>query len=125
MSTYQSRSQGTHGSGARDFDPRQYQAVVKLIKDMKPGEDCLTVDEISSWLNVPGRTVREIVSRADGVEFLLGGDGNAYRLATDAADAARLTHRFLSQAGKMHERAGRRSKYAATLPSGDRQEALL
>jgi hypothetical protein len=123
MSTDSLRSQGTHGSGRRDFDPRQYRRVVDMITAMD--NETLTVEDVSRETGVPGRAVREIVSQADGVEFLLGGDGNGYRLATDAADAARLTQRFLSQAGKMHERAGRRSKYAATLPSGDRQEALL
>lgn len=108
------RSQGVHGSGGRNYSPGQYTAVVRMIAGLAEGE-VVTVEDVASQTGVPGRTVREIVSAADGVEFLLGGDGQGYRLATSQADAERLTQRHASQARRMFERSQRRDRMAALL----------
>lgn len=101
-------TQGIHGAGKRSYEPEQYRAVVDLIRALGEGET-LTVADVSRRTGVGGRTVREIVSAADGRAFLLGGDGNSgYRLAGSSEDAAQLTRRYTSQAQRMTERLLRR-----------------
>lgn len=114
MMTYVTRSQGVHGSGARAYSPEQYQRVVGVILALPDGE-AITVEALSAKTGISGRSVREIVSQADGVDFLLGGEGNGYRRALTAADARRLTARYESQAKRMQERSERRAAMATRL----------
>lgn len=100
-------AQGIHGSGARSFDDDQYRRVVEAIR-----RGSGTVEQITLATGVPGRTVREIVSAADGVDILLGGDGNGYRLAETREDSERLSSRLESQAQRMYARVARRRGYA-------------
>lgn len=111
---FATRSQGVHGSGTRIYSPEQYRRVVGVILALADGET-ITVENLSAETGIPGRSVREIVSAADGIDVLLGGDGNGYRRALDAADAQRLTLRFDSQARRMRERSDRRQRMAASL----------
>lgn len=101
-------AQGVHGAGQRTYSIEQYNAVVSQILLLRERQQ-ITVEEVSQRTGVPGRAVREIVSVADGVEFLLGGGGNdGYELATYQEDAKRITARLESQAKRMMERVARR-----------------
>lgn len=105
------RGQGVHGSGGRDYSPAQYRLVVDAIKAIPDGH-AVTVELVSNATGVPGRTVREVISAADGVDILLGGEGNGYRRATCPSDAERLTRRYESQVRRMAERVERRRAWA-------------
>ena len=107
-------AQGVHGAGWRDYTPEQYTRVVEAVR-RDGAAAAVTVAQVSEATGIPGRTVREIVSDADGVEFVLGGSGNGYQIATSPADAERITARILSQASRMRDRARRRMKAAANL----------
>ncbi len=105
-------SQGIHGSGARQYTARQYAEIVRLIQ-AEAGRRSLTVKELSDRTGISGRTVREIVSNADGDAFLIGGDSNdGYRLASCRSDAERSTARMESQMVRMRERVRRRRALA-------------
>ena len=103
-------SQGVHGSGGRSFSPEQEARVLDCLTAwFEVSDEPVTVEQLSAATAVPGRTVREIVSRADGVSFLLGGDGaRGYQLASDALDARRYSARIESQARTMEARSSRR-----------------
>lgn len=105
MSIY---TQGVHGSGSRDYEPEHVARVVAALKD-----GCTSVAAVSERTGIAGRTVRNIVSDYDGVEFLLGGSGNGYQLADGRDDAERLTRRFESQVNHMADRIARRWRYLA------------
>ena len=106
------RSQGVHGSGGRGYSPAQYAAVVEAVKRVGGYGEALTVERISDATGIAGRTVREVLSAADGVDVLLGGDGQGYRLAADPSDAERLTLRYESQLRRMAERVERRRAWS-------------
>lgn len=84
--------------------------MVAVIRALGLGES-VTVEALAQRTGVSGRTVREIVSAADGVDFLLGGEGNGYQLADTPADARRLSARLGSQAARMQARLARRTAY--------------
>lgn len=117
------RTQGVHGSGSRDFKAKQYRAVVDMLKNLPAGAR-VTVEDVAVQTGVSGRAVREIVSAADGVDILLGGDGNGYQLAASLEEAQRLTLRLSSQASRMAARVERRNAKAADVRR-IWQEALL
>ncbi len=104
---YSSHAQGVHGSGGRAFSAAQYQRVVHVLQQYP--DRSWKVADLTDATGVPGRTVREIVSQADGAAFVLGGDATkGYRLAVNAEDALRATLRLASQAQRMTERVRRR-----------------
>jgi hypothetical protein len=114
--TFPSRAQGIHGSGRRDFSEQQYRAVVDAVLRLCDFGNAATVEDLCAATGLGGRAVRDIVSAADGVNFLLGGDGNGgYQLAHSPASADRLTARFRSQTTKMLDRLARRDSYARQL----------
>jgi hypothetical protein len=114
--TFPSRAQGIHGSGTRDFSDQQYRAVVDAVLRLCAGGKAATVEDICAATGLGGRAVRDIVSAADGVDILLGGDGGSgYELATSHRSAERLSARFASQASKMFDRVRRRNEYADRL----------
>lgn len=104
------RTQGIHGTGRRDFTPAQEMAVVAAIIG-----GAKNVEAVTARTGVAGRTVREIVSAADGNHFCLGGSGNGYALANDATEAQRLTARLQSQVNRMQSRIDRRLAFAQRL----------
>lgn len=110
-----SRSQGVHGQGSRTYKAADYQRVVQALRRLPEGR-VVTVVELSQMSGVAGRAVRNIISDADGVDLLLGGDGNGgYQLARSAGEAERLTLRLASQANRMSQRVRRRSDMARGL----------
>lgn len=101
-------AQGVHGVGSGTYSDAEYQRVVEAFRR---AEWPVTVAGLHAASGVPGRTVRQIMSDADGVEFILGGTGSdGYRPAADPADARRLSQRFSSQVGKMTARLVRRER---------------
>jgi hypothetical protein len=103
-------SQGVHGSGGKTYTGEQYRRVVDaLLAATEP----MTVEELSEATYVGGRTIRAIVSDADGVDFLLGGNSDkGYILAKAAWEADRIDKRMSSQIAKMCDRRSRRREYA-------------
>jgi len=109
-------AQGVHGVGSGTYSDAEYQRVVDAFRR---AEWPVTVADLHAASGVPGRTVRQIMSDADGVEFVLGGTGSdGYRPAADPADARRLSQRFSSQVVKMMDRLARRDALARTLWGG-------
>ncbi len=100
------RAHGVHGNGSRSFDPDQRRAVVQaLLAASGP----LSVEELADLTGVPGRSVRAIVSAADGESFVLGGDmRGGYVVAATLEDAERLSRRLGSQIREMARRLARR-----------------
>lgn len=119
-----SRGHGVHGEGAVDYTPQQARRVLADLAVYEGAHRRTTVEQISERTGVAGRTVRQILSDADGVTVLLAGDDAGVYVAAYAEDADRLTRRLESQARRMNERAERRRGYAdRELPR--RQGALL
>jgi hypothetical protein len=109
---------GIHGDGHRAYTDAQFAVVVAQILQLAPGET-VTVEQLSQRTGVPGRTVREIVSCADGEDILLGGDGAGYQRADTAQDAQRLTNRLQSQIQRMLQRVARRQDRTAALEESE------
>lgn len=108
-------AQGVHGVGSAEYDPAQYALVVRTFKRLA-AHGPVTALALHQATGVPGLTLRQIMSAADGVDFLLGGSGAVgYQLASDAAEATRLTQRFGSQVRKMAGRIQRRRRMARAL----------
>lgn len=108
------QAQGIHGSGGRTYDVRE----LTLVRAMLLGttrDAPLTVEEIHLATGVPGRTVRQIVSDIDGVDFLLGGT-DGYFVCEYLEDGAALTHSLRSQVDTMHGRLERRLGFGPQLP---------
>jgi hypothetical protein len=107
-------AQGVHGAGSRSYNRAQYDAVVAAFLD---ADGPVTALALHLRTGVPGRAIREIMSAADGVEFLLGGDARrGYCRAESPAHAEQLTGRFMSQVGKMGDRVLRRRAYVERAP---------
>lgn len=107
-------AQGVHGVGSAEYTEAQYAFVVAAFKSMA-AHGPVTALALHQATGVPGLTLRQIISAADGVDFLLGGSGaGGYALATTAAEATRLTQRFGSQVRKMATRIQRRRRMART-----------
>src|SRR5690348_10133380 len=106
--------QGGHGAGGSEYSEAEYRRVVSNILAHPTRR---TAEEISLATRVDGRTIRAIVSDADGVEFVLTlGEGIGVATCTDEAHEG--TRRLRSQATKMLERAARRDGWAqANLPT--------
>jgi hypothetical protein len=101
-------AQGVHGVGSREYSEEQYALVVEtfLVQDAP-----VTVAQLHAVTGVPGRTVRQIMSAADGVAFVLGGSSqDGYRRATDPAEARRLSQQLGSQVRTMSARLARRDQ---------------
>src|SRR5689334_14785934 len=103
------RAQGVHGVGSAEYGDDEYRRVVAAFLAHRGS---VTAAQLHLETGVPGLTLRQIMSAADGVDFLLGGSGaDGYRRAETAEDANRLTERFASQVGKMSARILRRERF--------------
>jgi hypothetical protein len=108
-------AQGVHGVGSAEYTEAQYALVVGTFKRLA-AHGPVTALALHQATGVPGLTLRQIMSQADGVDFLLGGSGaDGYQIANDAAEATRLTQRFGSQVRKMAGRIQRRRRMARGL----------
>ena len=102
--------QGNHGSGGSEYTADQYGKVVAFLEEQTR---MVTAEDICSATGVGGRTVRAILSDADGVDFvLILGDGG-YGVASSIDEVEPGSRRLASQARRMAERAERRDQYAA------------
>lgn len=109
-------AQGVHGVGSAEYSQDQY---VRVVAAFLGQAGPVTALELHRLTGVPGLTVRQIMSAADGVDFLLGGSGaDGYRRASSPEDAARLTARFRSQIGRMAARAERRQAFVERMAEG-------
>lgn len=117
MVTAQHRAaQGVHGVGSAEYTEAQYALVVSTFK-LLSAHGPVTALALHQATGIAGLTLRQIMSAADGVDFLLGGSGaDGYRIAASAAEATRLTQRFGSQVRKMAGRIQRRRRMARRLP---------
>lgn len=121
MTNSTSLAQGLHGSGSREYDWRQSEPVLAAIRNASHGAP-VTVEDLVAHTGVAGRTIRQILSDADGVHLLLGG-GAGYFIAEFADDADSLTNALKSQIATMTARVERRDRYGLALPR--RQGVLL
>jgi hypothetical protein len=115
-----SLAQALHGSGSRDYDWRQAEQVLAVIHGVRRAAP-LTVSDLVARTVVPGRTVRQILSDADGEQLLLGA-ATGYFDCDVADDGDSLTAAFRSQRATMSARVDRRDRFALRLP---RRQGLL
>lgn len=110
-------------SGSRDYDDKQHDRVISTFKHMcSIGAVPVQAEELARICGMGGRTVRQIITDADGIEFLLGGGDDGYSIATYREDAAALTRRIKAQAMTMLERVQRRELAQETL---ERRQLVL
>ncbi len=107
-------AQGIHGSGGRLYDWRQLAAVRAAVLATARGQ-ALTVESIVDATGIHGRTIRQILSDIDGLDFLLGGT-DGYFVCEYADESFGLTHMLQSQVETMHRRLARRTAFAPRLP---------
>jgi malonyl CoA-acyl carrier protein transacylase len=98
-------------SGGRDYTEQEYRRVVDYVTT---AGRVLGNDEIASALSIGGRTVRAILSDADGVEFVLSIGDAGIVIAGSVDESERGTARLRSQARNMNDRADRRERWAQT-----------
>jgi len=100
-------------TGSREATPEQRADLVQTLKRRHVGLGArVTVEDLAAQTGIPGRTIRAIVSEADGVEFCVGGGDEGLYLAESFEEAEGMTGRLFSQAMRMRERAQRRLEYA-------------
>lgn len=118
-----SRGQGIHGSGSREYTVAEAKSVITLLKG---AEQPLTIEEIADAVGMTGkgRSIRQLLSDFDGIEYLLAGDDDGVLLCRWSDEGDQKTRRLNSQAHKMLERVERRTRYAAAFLSR-RQEWML
>lgn len=109
--------------GSRDYDNQQHDRVIAAFHQLCRNGNAIQVEDLAHMSRVPGRTVRQIMTDADGVEFLLGGGDEGYRIAEWQEDAAVLTRRLRSQAFTLMERVQRREQAERNMQQ--RQTSLL
>jgi len=108
--TRYARWAGGTGSGSREYTPGEYQRVVSFMANLAGST---TYEQVAQATGVGGRTVRAVLSAADGVVFVLSIEGDGVSLATSQDEAEHATRRLHSQARAMVERAERREAWAA------------
>jgi hypothetical protein len=99
-------------TGSREFTDEQEEAVVGHILKLTDPRRPVSVTVIAEHLRLSGRTVREIVSKNDGVLYLLAGGDEGYYVAGIADDGDGLSRRLEAQAASLLARARRRHAYA-------------
>lgn len=104
--------------GENSYDSGQWAAVIECLRR---ATTYLTTVDIAQKTGIPGRTVRAILSDADGVEFLLAGGDDGYKVAAIGEEGDSLTARLSSQVTTMLARLERRRKF----PLSRRQEGLF
>lgn len=109
----------TTSIGSRSYTVEEYDRVVAHLKDHHWGRKNPTTEpDLAHALGIGSRTVRAVMTEADGVDFVLaGGDtqGGTF-LAEYQEEADRKTRSLLSRARKLRERADRRQHYSYRLP---------
>jgi len=101
------------GQGSREYTDDQWAAVVGTMKGRHIGPVFrITTEALAAETDVPGRTIRAILSDADGAEFCLGGGDDGLYIAESYEETTSITGRLFSQASRMRERAQRRHDYA-------------
>ena len=112
-------------SGSRDYDANVRSKVIGAFLQMTQAAHGkgIQVDDLAARAGVPGRTVRQIMTDADGVDFVLGGGDDGYRVAEYREDASALDRRLLNQAKTIMVRLERRESLIQLLPI--RQESLF
>lgn len=115
------------GAGSREYTPAEYSSVVRVMIEHHRGpENRMTYETLlathGELAGIGGRTLRAILSAADGVAFVLASGDAGVFVAETWSQAEPYTRRLLSQARRMADRAERRRQLAAGLT--DRQTAL-
>ncbi len=109
-------------SGSKDQGPRNYELAererVLTTMATAQGEDkALAIDVIASLTGLEARTVRAILSEADGVAFVLAyTDDQRVYLAQWREEADRYTTKLEAQVRTMRDRMTRRSTLSSSLP---------
>lgn len=105
---------GAQGRGSRGYTEAQYWHIVEAFKAL-PGP--LRADEFASLFHdVEPRAVRQILSDADGVQFVIAQSGDGLEPAKHQEDADGMTRDLAARGQSLLDRAARRRKYTATLP---------
>jgi hypothetical protein len=107
-------AQGIHGSGGRLYDWHALAVVTAVVLKTTPAAP-MTVEDIHQSTGIEGRTVRQILSDIDGMDFLLGGT-NGYFACEYEDDGESLTHALQSQTFTMQRRLERRLNFGPRLP---------
>lgn len=100
-------------SGSRVYSPADRAHVIAVFNRLvRTGGTPIPVDALAATTGRPGRTVRQIMVDADGVEFLLKGGDKGYDVAKTYEEAKPYIARLKSQATTMLERVHRVEAYA-------------
>jgi len=111
---------GASGTGSREYDSAQYRSVVERFKADHSGRARrIQLEGFARACGVKGRTVRAILTDADGVDLLycfdLEGQGGIFAAAFfDEAEYA--TANLAARAKSLTARIERRVEYARSLP---------
>lgn len=102
------RAQGVHGTGSPKWSLGQFRVVVRFLLDA-PGQH--SIAEISEATGVPGRTIRAIVGRADGVHFAAEINNRGVGVALTADAIERGNRRLRRQIRRMEARIAGRERF--------------
>lgn len=108
---------GGIASGSREFSESEERRVIAAIIKHTGRDNATSLEKFCREVDLPGRTVRAVLARHDGVEFVihLAGDGHLYAAAfQDEAD--HTTRQLFSRATKLRARAVQREEFARNLP---------
>lgn len=111
------RWSGEKDSGAREYTPKEAQAVTDYFKTrLACKADAQNMDEIAAGVSLRGRTLRAIISDIDGRELVVAQDEGLVWMAQFEDEAETATRQLFSRARRIRERAERRNLLASTLP---------
>ena len=110
-------------SGSREYDDKQRTAVLHAFYMLAGAMGSVNVDQLADASGVHGRTVRQIMVDADGVDFLLAGGDEGYSIAEYREDAEAYSDRLRHTAVSLMERLSKREQYARKVPV--RQHSLF
>lgn len=96
-------------SGSREYDEKAHDRVIATFTHLcSIGAAPVQAEDLARMCGMGGRTVRQILADADGIEFLLAGSDDGYAIAEFAEQAESFTRRIKAQAFTMMERVRRR-----------------
>ncbi len=118
---------GAQASGGREYSAMDYQRVVRELRQFTGRTHAVRTEDFVRSASLAGlepRTIRAILSDADGTDLVIVEDeGGTIFVAEYADETEAKTHRLLAQAKSLAERAERRRQFAESkLPR--RQMAL-